>query len=337
MKTLHTFSFLLFATLTLHAQLVTPESVLNRIPEIPNAVFEDKIKDPYLANLEELRTSVKEEISKRKKINKEAIKGVDANAAKTMGAEHGFTMSEADMQKMKSKQMSKEEKIAMANKMMQQNYNMSVEEAKDVSKMSKQGQAAYGEAFTTEKMAESQSNQGQEQANQKKNMNRAQLAQEQSEISLRLQADQGKFEEKIAEFEILYETATNNYKNCCRRVKSEYDSKPNTTLGDTYWEEEKKAYQNCYIGYCGNILPHYKSLLNERLAKIKASANDYYRLEEINNLLAQSTTGTTKHAQNSGLMYLQKLDEYLNYQSYFTGKYLKKLNKDDFENLKINP
>lgn len=331
MKTLCFLSCLLISTFTLQSQTVTPESILMKIPEIPDAITEDNIKESYLANLEELRNIVKEEIIKRKKANKENSKGVDMEAAKTMGAEQGFTMSEADMQKMKSKQMSKEEKMAMANKMMQQNYNMSVDEAKDVSKMSKQGQAAYGEAITAEKMAESQANQGREQSTQKKNMTRAELAQEQSDIAHRLQADKVRFEEKIAEYETLYENATKNYKSCCRRVKSEYDSKQNTTLGDTYREEEDRAFQNCYRGYCNNILPPYKNILSERLAKIKASANNYYRMEEINNLLSQSVTGTQKHSQNAGLMYLESLNEYLNYMSYFTGKYLKKITRMDLQ------
>lgn len=331
MKTFCVLSFLLISTFTLQSQTVTPESILIKIPEIPDAITEDNIKESYLANLEELRNIVKEEIIKRKKANKENSKGVDMEAAKTMGAEQGFSMSEADIQKMKSKQMSKEEKMAMANKMMQQNYNMSVDEAKDVSKMSKQGQAAYGEAITAEKMAESQANQGREQSTQKKNMNRAELAQEQSDITHRLQADKARFEEKIAEYEKMYETATNDYKNCCRRVKSEYDSKQNTTLGDTYREEENRAFQNCYRGYCNNILPPFKEILSERLAKIKASANDYYRLEEINNQLSQSITGSDKHSNNSGLMYLENLNEYLGYMNHFTGKYLKKITRMDLK------
>jgi len=330
MKTVFTFCLLLIAALSLHAQFLTPESILIKIPEIPEGIAEEKIRDAFDAQIEELRTSVSEEIYKRKRISKEKSKGMDAEAVKTLGAEQGFTMSEADMQKMKSKQMSKEEKMAMANQMMQQNYNITMEEAQAVSKMSKEGQAAYGEALTTEKMAESQANQGREAENQKKNMNRYELAQEQSLITQRLHANAMSFEEKLSEYEVFYQEATEIYRNRCHLIKKDFESRINTTLGDTYWEEEKAAYQNAYRAYCAEVVPPYKELLKERLAKIKASANDYYRLEEISNLLSQSLTGTENHTQDTGLMYLEELEYYLGLLGGFPGSYLKKLSGMSF-------
>jgi hypothetical protein len=299
----------MFFGLLLKAQIVNPEMVVNKMPVITIDVCKKEVREQFLKQVDLLKKEVEEEISLRKSKSKSNSKGFDEQAAKNMMNQHGMSVSDADIQKMKT--AGKEEKKAMADQMMQQYMNMSVDEAKKAAKMSPEAQKAWGEAMSTEMMAEAQANPEKNKAIQKSNMNMFELVQEQSQLAQKIQVGVMKFEEKLAEFNLLKDKASQEYEKCCADIDKKYAGMVNHTLGDEYYETIRIQKEACYQNYCSSKTPQYKALLDERFKEIVASGNDYNRMDVLTNELASATTGSKKEIYEPGLMYLEALKEYM--------------------------
>ena len=195
--------------------------------------------------------------------------------------------------------------------MMQKNTNMSVEEAQKMSKMSKEGQKAWAEGMSTEMMADAQANPDKNKAAQKNNMNMFELAQEQSQIALKIQLVTRKFDEQLEEFNKLKEKTLNEFEACLKKVGKDYENKINFDLGSTYAEAMEYQKKSCYQNCCGFITPKYNDILLERFNAMKAMGDEYYRLDVLTNELSKATTGTDKKVIEPGLTYLEALSDYI--------------------------
>jgi hypothetical protein len=286
-----------------------PESFISDIPLIPNSVCSKESRDQFLTGVFQLNTELSEEISRRKNAAKQNTKGMDEQAARNMMNQMGYSVSDADIQKMKT--ASKEEKKAMADKMLQQNMNMSMDEVQRVSKMSDAGKQAWSEGITTEMMADAQANPDKYKTSQKTSMGMYEMVQEQSHLAQKIQSEIMKFEEKLAEFNKLKEKAFLEYNKCCDDVDKKYADKVNHFLGDEYAEPKMAEKETCYKNYCGFILPKYKTLLDERFRDLVASGADYNRLDELSNELSIATTGSKNEIFEPGLTYLEALKDYM--------------------------
>jgi len=309
MKSIITTIFFMFFGLVLNAQNVNPDIVVNEMPVITMNVCKKEIREQFLKKVDKLKTEVSEEITLRKSKTKEKVKGFDEQASKNMMKQSGYSVSDADIQKMKT--ASKEEKKAMAMAMMQQNMNMSVDEAKKVSKMSKEGQKAWAEGMSTEMMADAQANPDKNKVMQKNNMGMAEMAQEQSQLAQKIQLSSQKFAEQLEEFNKLKEKTRIEYEACLKKVDKEFENKVNHVLGDEYYESIKLQKETCYQIYCGYLTPKYKSILLERFNTIIALGGDFNRMDVLTNELANATTGSKKDVYEPGLMYLEALKEYM--------------------------
>ena len=301
--------FFIFFGLVLKAQFVNPEIVVNEMPVITISVCKKEVREQFLKQVYKLKTEVDEEITLRRSKYKTNSKGMDEQAAKNMMKQSGYSVSDADIQKMKN--ASKEEKKAMAMAMMQQNMNMSVDEAKKVSKMSKDGQKAWAEGMSTEMMADAQANPDKNKAAQKNNMNIYELAQEQSQLAQKIQLVTRKFDEQLEEFNKLKEKILNEFEACLKKVDKDYENKTNNDLGDTYAESISLQKNACYQNYCGYLTPKYKVILLERFNDMIALGDDYNRMDVLTNELAIATTGTDKKVIDPGLTYLEALLDYI--------------------------
>jgi hypothetical protein len=259
--------------------------------------------------VDKLKTEVEEEITRRRDKSKANSKGMDEQASKNMMKQMGYSVSEADIQKMKN--AGKEEKKAMAMAMMQQNTNMSVDEAKKVSKMSKEGQKAWAEGMSTEMMADAQANPDKNKAAQKNNMNMFELAQEQSQIAQKIQLVTRKFDEQLEEFNKLKEKNLNEFEACLKKVGKDYENKTNFDLGSTYAEAMEYQKNSCYQNCCGYLTPKYAGILLERLNDMVALTDNYNRLDVLTNELSKATSGTDKKVIEPGMTYLEALSDYI--------------------------
>lgn len=307
-KSLGLLAFLLVG-LIVKAQILTPEMVVIRMPAISIIVCKKEGRQQFLKQVEKLKTDVKEEITRRKDKSKSNSKGMDDKTAKNMMNQMGYSVSSSDMQKMKT--ATKEEKKTMAMAMMQKNTNMSVEEAQKMSKMSKEGQKAWAEGMSTEMMADAQANPDKNKAAQKNNMNMFELAQEQSQIALKIQLVTRKFDEQLEEFNKLKEKTLNEFEACLKKVGKDYENKINFDLGSTYAEAMEYQKNSCYQNCCGFLTPKYSSILLDRFNAMIALGDDYNRLDVLTNELTSGTTGTNKQVIEPGLTYLEALLDYI--------------------------
>jgi hypothetical protein len=291
-----------------NAQFVNPEIVINEMPVITINVCKKEVREQFLKEVGKLRAELEEEITRRKSETKQNTKGMDEQAAKNMMSQMGFSVSDADIQKMKT--ASKEEKMAMADKMLQQNMNMSVDEAKKVSKMSKAGQQAWAEGMTTEMMADAQANPDKYKAAQKNSMGIYEMTQEQSQLAQKIQLVTRKFDEKLEEFNKLKEKTLNEFEACLIKVAKDYEDKTNFDLGSTYAEAIAMQKNACYQTCCGYLTPKYKAILLERFNDMIALGNDYNRMDVLTNELNNATTGANRMVVEPGLTYLEALLDY---------------------------
>jgi hypothetical protein len=309
MKSIFSTLLILLVALIVKAQILTPEMIAIRMPAISIVVCKKEGRQQFLKQVDQLKTDVEEEITRRKDKSKSNSKGMDEQAAKNMMNQMGYSVSSSDMQKMKT--ATKEEKKAMAMAMMQQNTNMSVDEAKKVSKMSKEGQKAWAEGMSTEMMADAQANPDKNKAAQKNNMNMFELTQEQSQIAQKIQLVTRKFDEQLEEFNKLKEKTLNEFEACLKKVGKDYENKINFDLGSSYAEAMEYQKNSCYQNCCGFLTPKYNAILLDRFNAMKAMDDEYIRLDVLTNELSSATTGTNKKVIEPGLTYLEALLDYI--------------------------
>ncbi|MEI6678835.1 MAG: hypothetical protein WCL21_09525 [Mariniphaga sp.] len=309
MKSIFSTLLIMLAALIVKTQILTPEMVVIRMPAISMIVCKKEGRQQFLKQVDQLKTDVEEEITRRRDKSKSNSKGMDDQAAKNMMNQMGYSVSSSDMQKMKT--ATKEEKKAMAMAMMQKNTNMSVDEAKKVSKMGKEGKQAWAEGMSTEMMADAQANPDKNKAAQKNNMNMFELAQEQSHIAEKIQLVTRKFDEQLEEFNKLKVKTLNEFEACLKKVDKDYENKINYDLGSTYAEAMEYQKNSCYQNCCGFLTSKYNAVLLDWYNAMIALSDNYNRLDVLTNELASTTTGTNKKVIEPGLTYLEALLDYM--------------------------
>lgn len=304
-------SFLLF--LNVYSQHA-PDAFLAKIPDIDRLSCDHESNSQFFKEVYQVRQDLEMEIKRRQHELNQNSGNIGEQASKNMMNQLGMPVSASDMQKMNT--ASKEEKKAMAMAMMQQNMNMSVEEAQKASKMSKAGKEAWAESMSTEMMADAQANPDKNKAAQTNNMDMVQMIQEQNTLAEKFQAAQIKFDKQLTEFQELKAEKQKEYDACLAPIAKERASRPNKNLGTDSHPDLDAKEKACYMDYCAFLTTEYKTLLKSRLSTIKAMAEDYYRMDELTNMLASSTSGEKKEISESGLTYLKELFNYMNHLDY---------------------
>ncbi len=303
MKKLGTVIICLFVTSLVYCQ-VQPEAYLSQIPNLPDNIcsMTRAAKVEYLKNLDSLHSNLTIEIESRKKTVEENYDNSEDQMKQNIAKQYG--LSESDMNKLEKDEMSEEEKQAMINKALQQKANLSIDEIKNLKKMSKEGQKAWAEAYSTEQMAKVQADPEAAKKDQNTNMQRYELAKEQSLIMQRLKAVGDKYMEKMRELDKLDSVAT---KERDEKRKPLMDKIEATGFETNIVEEVRGIERN----YCNKLTPHYLKIIEDRYTDLKKLMPDYYRLEEVNAKLNQITTGIKKDLSSPGLIALEAVDEYV--------------------------
>ncbi len=315
MKT--TIIFSAFILLISHTQAQTgSNSFLQKIPAIP--VNTCTTNTETQKQFEEKISAIIRDLDAQTRTLKDQQKPDEAKTkaqAEQMMLQQGLTAEE--LEKLKSKKMTKEEKQAMAEKMMQQNANMSMAEANNMKNMSKEGKQAYAEAYATEAQATAQAN--------AKN-NKTQPANTNSSTELVLQRNVLYQNIKTQQNDVIgkYKQVDQDAGGLkmLERMKSLRASMSKLVGGggEGGWKtEDKKAYDAALAelnqvkkDYCQYMTPLYTEALKYHLSNLKSSYNDYQQLDVMTGKIDNSliNTGTTPKAGD--IEYLEWTKTYLN-------------------------
>jgi hypothetical protein len=292
-------------------------SFLANIPDLP--------KDPCLMTEEQqhefnnqvniLLKELEEVISPKKKaIEKEAV-GSRNEIEKKMVQEYG--LSNAELQKLKNKELSKEEKKAIADKMLQEKTGISMEEVEDLKKMSKEGKKAWAEGYATQQMAmmtpNTDGSKSEEQIDMEKNLvkNRKMhdLMQEQQVLVNRIAASDKKFAIRMIELEKEDSIASILLKVQLEPLLEKLSEDPQPT--DDERDQIMLVIRRHEKNYCQTLSPQLMDIYDETLISLKKLMPDFKRLEEINADLNKNLIGVNKDLSSPGLFELEAVDSYV--------------------------
>lgn len=306
MKKLLFFAVSLFFPSLLFSQ-VTPEAFLANIPSLPNNVCNDDQdeKDAFIKKLYDLEAEIEAVINPKKQIVEDAYQNSKVDVEKNIAKE--YNLSGADMQKLKQiqnikdKKQKKEEQKKIADKILQDKTNISMEEIEKLKKMSKEGKKAWVEAYSTEQMATMEGKTDSINAFNQKNMDKYNLAQEQSKLMNQVDAVNKMFANKIKELNEEDSVATIAFLVERDTIMAH--------LGDYYAEEYERAIEKIRElekQYCETMTPQYFDILNDQTNKIKTLLPTFYKLEKVNAELSQATLNVqNKDFYSEGLMGLE--------------------------------
>jgi hypothetical protein len=289
---------------------VRPEAYVGLIPAIPNnicSMSREQI-DNYLEPVETLLQQIDEEQQRRDE-NIEA--NIDSGKGKAMqDAATEYGLSQADIQKLQSGNLSETEKMAIANKMAMQKYNVSVTEVQNVSNMSTGGKEAWSQAYATEQMANAQA----DPATAKTDLNSAQkqydLTMEQKHLNDSLMAIVTKFSN---EFEAIRndpegKTMLDNIDRWNSELMSMTGIASDTEIKNSNELQSKiKAEKELY---CSTFTPRYTEVLRRYESFTKASLSPYYILERLTGRLTKLQTGMDVNKE-PGAMGIASIKSYL--------------------------
>lgn len=254
---------------------------LSKIPFLPNnpCLMSREQKDKYLDAVDKADQELLNEIDLKEQAIETNINNSQEQIKNHFAKENG--LSDADMQKLKNKEMSEAEKNAMVNKGLNEKANLSLEEVKKLKNMSKEGRQAWAEAYSTEQMLTAQANQDSGKTQQINNMNVYELTSEQQLLIQKFSSDKQYFNNQLAELD----------KENSLELKE---------LKDVSDEE-----------YCNKINLRYYDILNNRLTNIKSTMVDYNRFDELTSELNNATTGINQDASASGVQTLRAIEDYV--------------------------
>lgn len=312
--------YLLFVTTNISAQ-----DLLGKIPAIPTNVcvasnetqkqFEEKIS----AIIREVDSQIMA-LKKQSKPDEAKAKGQAEQMLKQQG------LSQEEIDKMKSKKMTKEEKQAMAEKMMQQYTNMSMAEVNSMKSMSKEGKQAYMEGYAAEAQATAQADAKNNKTSEVNTNNNADVLSQRNELYQNIKTQQQDVMLKYEQVEQDSEGLKMVGKMNSLRAKI---SQLVGGGGEGGWiEKDKKEYDAAKAelnqlkkDYCQRMSPLYFSALNFHLSNLQSSYNDYQKLDEMTGKIENTivTIGTTGKGGNIEYFdwaksYLQNLKEAYKYK-----------------------
>lgn len=279
----------------------------SRLPNLPGAVclVDTAFRGQFTRLLGSVSKQLDEVYSKKKKeVQKEADE-LKPEMEKKLAKDSG--LSDADIQKLKNKNISKEEKKKIADKMLQNKANISMEEIERLKKMSKEGKEAWAEAYSTEVMANMQSGDSvktEDQINMEKeletNYKLNELVKEQKLILDRIHAIDKKYANRMEELrkEDSIQTVILEAKlEPLRKQLLNYPTK----------EQQKSIYQEMaqhYLSYCNKLSPMNINMIADAKNSLEPLLPEYDRLEELNTEINKIMLGAKDGLNSPGLMQL---------------------------------
>jgi hypothetical protein len=274
--------------------------LLKKIPDVPTnvCVASNEKQNQFEENISVIIRDVDSQIKSLKKQSQPDEDKAKAHAEQML-KQQGLSQEEID--KMKSKKMTKDEKQAMADKMMQQYTNMSMSEVNSMKNMSKEGKQAYMEGYATEAQATAQANAKNNNAKNVHTNNNADVLTQRNELVQKITAQQQdvnlnyqKIEQDAGGLKLMEKM------NSLRTRMGHLVG----SGGEEVWnEKDKKEYDAAKAElnrlqkeYCQYMSPLYINALNYHFANLQSSYSDYQKLDEMtgkidNTIVSIGTTG----------------------------------------------
>jgi hypothetical protein len=291
--------------------------LLQKIPSIPTNVCaaSKETQNQYEEKISALVRELDAQIQALKKQSKPDEAQAKAQAEQMLKQQG---VSQQDIDKMKSKKMTKEEKQAMASQMMQQYGNMSMDEISNMKKMSKDGKQAYAEGYAAEAQATAQANAKNNKASGVNTNNNADVISQRNVLYQNLQTQKQDVLLKYQEVDQNAEGLKMVDKMNSIRARM---SKLVGGGGEGGWnQKDKKEYDAAQAelkqmkkDYCQHMSPLFCSALQYHLANLKSSYPDYQKLDEMTGKIDNTivTIGTTGKGGN--IEYFDWVKNYLNH------------------------
>jgi len=325
MKKITFFLIALTVTISAGAQKIS-NGYLMKIPALPvdscNVTRENAAA--FILKVSILEAQLKNEIDTLNQTVDQYMKSnagaAQERAVQQMSQQYG--LSQADIEKLKNKNLSAAEKQEIANKMMQQQTNMSMGEVKNLSKMSDAGKKAYAEAYATEAMAANQADPKQQAKNEAAKSQYDMLSSQQA-INSKISA----INQKIAALYAAIGSDPERQKMLDRM--DVWHNKIMSMTGIDYGQGKQMdslavLIKNEKIAYCNKYTPKYRAALRKHLEILKSSLPDYQNLGNITAEVTKAQTGIEMPAEGREVPALQAIDGYLgalqglyNYKLYF--------------------
>jgi len=325
MKKITFFLIALTVTISAGAQKIS-NGYLMKIPALPvdscNVTRENA--EAFILKISILEAQLKNEIDTLNQTVDQYMKSnagaAQERAVQQMSQQYG--LSQADIEKLKNKNLSAAEKQEIANKMMQQQTNMSMGEVKNLSKMSDAGKKAYAEAYATEAMAANQADPKQQAKNEAAKSQYDMLSSQQA-INSKISA----INQKIAALYAAIGSDPERQKMLDRM--DVWHNKIMSMTGIDYGQGKQMdslavLIKNEKIAYCNKYTPKYRAALRKHLEILKSSLPDYQNLGNITAEVTKAQTGIEMPAEGREVPALQAIDGYLgalqglyNYKLYF--------------------
>lgn len=177
----------------------SPSGYLNQLPDPPGSgCFVNGKGDPaFFARIDEVSEQLNEKIAERKRILKEAQNRNSKTIQEAMMAQPGSAGVDAET----LKHMSREAKRKKAEQLMEEQMGVSMEELKNLKKTNREGQEGWGKAMMGQMQADAAMNPEKAAKTAQGNMQTAELALRQTDLSHKIQAALSKWEQKMTELE----------------------------------------------------------------------------------------------------------------------------------------
>ena len=279
----------------------------SRLPELPGAVcvVDTSFRGQFMRQLSHVSQQVDEVYYKKKKEVQKEADNLKPEMEKKITKDSG--LSDADIQKLKNKNLSKEEKKKIADKMMQNTANISMEEIERLKKMSKEGKEAWAEAYGTEIMATMQSGDSvktKEQIKMEKeletNSKLNELVKEQKLILDKIHAVDIKYANKMTELRKEDSIQTVILEEKLKPLRKQLENYPSK-------EQQKSIYQEMaghYLTYCNKLSPMNINMIADVKNSLAPLLPEYDRLEEVNTEINKIMFGAKDGLNFPGLMQL---------------------------------
>ena len=285
----------------------TGESFYAQLPDLPSGIclVDTASRGYFNRQLSRVSNQLNEVILKKKKEVQKEADNLKPEMEKKLAQEYG--LSEADVQRLKDKKLSKEEKKKIADKMMQKKANISMEEIERLKKMSKEGKEAWAEAYGTEimtNMASGDSVKTEEQIKMEKeletNSKLNELVKEQKIILDKIHAVNKRYDNRLIELRKEDSIQTVILEAQCEPLRKQLANYPTK-------EEQKSIYQliaGFHLAYCNKLTPMNIEMIAEAKNSVGPLLPDYDRLEKINTEINKIMFGAKDGLNSPGLLQL---------------------------------
>jgi hypothetical protein len=290
-----------------------PKGYLSRIPAIPDSpcsMTSDEM-NKYLTALDDLAEEIQNQIDTLKQLAMENT--TQAEEAYTKKAAKDAGLSEADMKKLASDDISDEEKEAIVNKVLENKTNISSDEIKNLDAMSEKGQEAWAKAMMEEKMADAQNNKDAIAKENKKNMNTANLAKDYNTAIQKVNARSQKFMSKRKELDDEEIPERAKMDKAIEPLCKEWWSLVGIGNGQTDSKKEaiSKKVKELRQKHWEKFTPKILALIQDEMNQLPAFLTDVKQMEELGIKLNQSTLQTGKDIMPAGVMQLQTIKDHV--------------------------